>query len=133
MAEKVPNAKPVTPPLQRSRVVSLDALRGFDLFLLCGFTGIYGSLMNGPLSKFIEGSKFWETLQYQICEHSDWEGFTLHDLIMPLFMFMSGVTICYSMAKYKKSEQNPTPSRLRFWCRLIRRILLLGTSRTSAR
>lgn len=125
MAEKVPNAKPVTPPLQRSRVVSLDALRGFDLFLLCGFTGIYGSLMNGPLSKFIEGSKFWETLQYQICEHSDWEGFTLHDLIMPLFMFMSGVTICYSMAKYKKSEQNPTPSRLRFWCRLIRRILLL--------
>ena len=125
MAEKAPTPKPVVPPLQKTRVISLDALRGFDLFLLCGFTSIYGALMNGPLSRFTEGSKFWETMNYQICEHSDWEGFTLHDLIMPLFMFMSGVTICFSMAKYKKSEENPSPSRFRFWCRLIRRILLL--------
>ena len=125
MSEHTSTSKPVVTPLQKTRVISLDALRGFDLFLLCGFTGIYGKLMYGPLSKFTEGSPFWKTLNHQICEHSDWEGFTLHDLTMPLFIFMSGVTICYSMAKYKKSSENPNPSKFRFWFRLIRRILLL--------
>lgn len=121
------NSETVVPkaPLPKGRVASLDALRGFDLFLLFGLGSIFCSFVDGPFKEYCHDSKFWETLKYQICSHSDWTGFTLHDLIMPLFMFMAGVTIPYSMAKFKKSESNPNPSYGKFWLRLTRRIILL--------
>lgn len=111
------------PPVKK-RLVSLDALRGFDLFLLFGLCPIFQASLE-LLNRFFPNKERWDSLADFVCRHSEWEGFTLYDLIMPLFMFMSGVTICYSMAKYKKSESNPNPSRGRFWCRLVRRVLLL--------
>lgn len=111
-------------PPQRVRLTSLDALRGFDLFLLVGLARIYPQLLE-PLKNHFSNTEIWDKLGYQFCSHSDWTGFTLHDLIMPLFIFMSGATICFSMAKYKKSDTNPNPSRVRFCFRLVRRIVLL--------
>lgn len=120
-----PNATPPAAPLPKlkKRVVSLDALRGFDLFLLCGLTGIFQSLMTGPFRETLDGSKFWQEMMRQ-CGHVEWEGFTLHDLIMPLFMFMAGVTIPYSMARFRKSE-NPNASKTKLILRLARRMALL--------
>ena len=112
------------PALPKVRLVSLDALRGLDLFLLVGLANIYPALTT-LLNRFFPKTDIWEKLNYQFCQHSDWTGFTVHDLIMPLFIFMSGATICFSMAKYKKSEENPNPSRTRFWMRFTRRIVLL--------
>ncbi|MDE5638499.1 MAG: DUF5009 domain-containing protein, partial [Odoribacter sp.] len=68
-------------------------LRGFDLFcliMLCPFlhafnwTGEYGWLQ--PVMK-----------QFN---HVAWEGFVFWDLVMPLFMFMAGVSIPFAFSKY---------------------------------
>ena len=32
-------------------------------------------------------------------EHTEWHGFTLYDLIFPLFLFMAGVAMPFSFAK----------------------------------
>ena len=96
------------------RLRSLDILRGLDLWLL---------LMVGPLLRVV--FNVWEpqsqTFQWISSQlhHVDWEGFTLWDIIMPLFMFMSGITIPFSMRKFKDS-----PDRS-FYLRLLKRFSLL--------
>ena len=54
--------------------------------------------------------------------HSPWIGFTLYDLIFPLFIFMSGVTIPYAItSKIAKG----TLSKPRAYFRVLRRFILL--------
>ena len=55
-------------------------------------------------------------------EHVSWEGFVLWDLIMPLFIFMSGMTIPFSMAKYRNGEEKPATG---FYLKLLKRFCLL--------
>ena len=52
--------------------------------------------------------------------HVDWEGFSSWDLVMPLFMFMSGITIPFALARYKR-EGNKSVA----YCRIAKRVLLL--------
>lgn len=96
------------------RLMSVDALRGFDMFwimqgkevVIALITLLYGALPP------------W--LQYHF-EHPEWIGFSAWDLIMPLFLFISGVTIPFSIEKYTQQQS----SRKRFYIRLIRRIVIL--------
>ena len=68
------------------RLVSLDALRGFDMFWITGGTAILlglGKVIQRPLfDKFLE--------QF---EHVRWQGLHFYDLIWPLFMFIMGAAI----------------------------------------
>lgn len=99
---------------QRQRLASLDILRGMDLFLL---------LVAGPIiHKFLEinTSPIWDGVRRQVT-HVSWEGFVLWDIIMPLFMFMSGATIPFSMAKYREGER---PGKA-FHLKLLKRFALL--------
>ena len=95
------------------RLASLDILRGADMFLL---------LFLGPILHSIcevyPGSTAWLAGQ---TEHVAWEGFVLWDIIMPLFLFMSGVTIPFSMAKYKEGVQPDG----KFYLKLLKRFCLL--------
>lgn len=95
------------------RLASLDILRGFDLFMLT---------VIGPLTHFLmdTGDYRWATVVDPLISHAEWAGFSPWDLIMPLFMFMSGVTIPFSMAKYRDGGQR----RQLFW-RLFKRVGLL--------
>jgi predicted acyltransferase len=43
----------------------------------------------------------WEFIRFH-ADHVMWEGFSLWDIIMPLFMFMSGITIPFSMKRYQQ-------------------------------
>jgi predicted acyltransferase len=43
-------------------------------------------------------------------EHTEWHGFTLYDLIFPLFLFMAGVAMPFSFAK--RLERGDTKSQL---------------------
>lgn len=95
------------------RLASLDILRGFDMWLLL----MFGPIVHSFLS--VNQSPAFDWLRTQT-SHVSWEGFVLWDLIMPLFMFMSGVTIPFSMAKVK--EQGPDRH---FWLKLFKRIALL--------
>lgn len=57
----------------------------------------------------------------QQLQHVKWEGFVLWDLIMPLFLFLSGITIPFSMARYKDG----VPPDRAFYFKLARRFVLL--------
>ena len=100
--------KPITQRLQ-----SLDILRGFDLFMLVFFQPVLYSLvrtMNLP---------FGDILLYHF-DHEQWIGFRAWDLVMPLFLFMSGVSMPFSFSKYQQM-----PDKSVIYKRLLKRVLLL--------
>jgi predicted acyltransferase len=95
------------------RLVSIDALRGFDMLMICGADAFFRSL---------EGKTKWlwlDGLATQF-EHPEWIGFTFYDFIFPLFLFVSGVSIPFSL---RKSLDVGTPKsqiyRKAFWRMLI--------------
>jgi predicted acyltransferase len=84
---------PATPLAPASlRFVSVDALRGFDMFWIVGGTPFVASILQlcGPWEK--------EYLLPQL-QHAAWEGFRLYDLIFPLFAFMVGMSVVFSLGK----------------------------------
>ena len=99
---------------RKERLASLDILRGMDLFLLL----VVGPVIHTFLS--INQSPVWDGVRHQVT-HVSWEGFVLWDIIMPLFMFMSGATIPFSMAKYREGEK---PGKA-FHLKLLKRFALL--------
>lgn len=100
--------------VKATRLASLDILRGLDLWLL---------LMIGPvLHTFLRAGygEEWDFVRFH-ADHVMWEGFSLWDIIMPLFMFMSGITIPFSMAHYRDGIS----PRKQFHVKLLRRFFLL--------
>ena len=95
------------------RLESLDALRGLDLFFLVAF---------GPLIRsFIRAADIpWLNSCEWLFQHQAWTGFSPWDLIMPLFLFMSGITIPFAYSRYKKDPDKQPLIR-----RLVKRVLLL--------
>lgn len=95
------------------RLESLDALRGFDLFFLVALGPLMHSLARTANVEWLNES-MW------VFSHVSWEGFSLWDLIMPLFLFMSGISMPFSLSRYKSiSDKRPLLRRL------AKRILLL--------
>ena len=79
------------------RLVSLDALRGFDMFWIIGGGRIVGDLVKGTGNVFLH-----DNLLPQL-KHVPWEGYHyLEDTIMPLFLFIVGVAMPFSFAKRLK-------------------------------
>ncbi len=95
------------------RLESLDALRGFDLFFLVAL----GPLMNS-LARAADAE--WFNNWMGIFNHVSWEGFSPWDLIMPLFLFMSGISMPFALSRYKSM-----PDKRPLLRRLGKRILLL--------
>ena len=79
--------------------MSLDALRGFDMLWIIG-----GSHVIEDLAK-ASNLPFFNTLAIQM-EHQQWEGFHFYDLIMPLFLFMVGMSIPFSLSKRLASGES---------------------------
>jgi predicted acyltransferase len=95
----------------QKRLQSLDALRGFDMFWITG-----GGLLSIALSK-ITGIEWMETQMH----HAHWEGFHFEDLIFPLFMFIAGVAIPFSIKT--KLEKNVPSKHLAL--KAFKRMLIL--------
>jgi len=96
------------------RLASLDALRGFDMFWIVGGEGIFHAL-----AKLTGWSAFvWISLQL---EHTEWNGFTFYDMIFPLFLFIAGVSMPYSLTK----RMNRGDTRKQIYWHVTRRMLLL--------
>ncbi len=83
----------VTP---NKRLLSLDALRGFDMFWIIGGAGVVGYL-----AQVVGLPDGWVAAIGKQFTHVEWEGFHFYDLIFPLFVFMSGVTVPYSVLSKK--------------------------------
>ena len=102
-----------TTPAPR-RLASVDALRGFDMFWIVGGS----ELVVAFVALFVNPVPEW--LLHQL-DHVPWEGFVGWDLIMPLFLFVSGASLPFSIAKWSDSGEHIG----RFYMRLVRRVALL--------
>ena len=98
------------------RLMSLDALRGFDLFWIIGGGAIFEALAkftNWPLFTWWAGQ----------LEHKYWEGFAFEDLIFPMFLFIAGVSIPFSISKRLQLGQS---RKKIYWHAFTRLVLLLA-------
>ena len=77
-----------------NRLSSLDILRGLTLFLLVFFQPVLRTLCRAIDSPFIN-----DHILYHF-SHETWVGFRFWDMIMPMFLFMCGITIPFSLSKY---------------------------------
>lgn len=107
------NIKSTTSPL-KERLSSLDILRGFDLFLLVFFQPVFVAF-----ARHWSDNPFFAFMLKQF-EHADWVGFRAWDLVMPLFLFMVGVALPFSLSKYKNGSNNS-----RIYKRITRRFVVL--------
>ena len=89
-----PRASTASSSAPAERLVSLDALRGFDMFWIIGGDRLARLLL--ARTNWPQRGKLIEQL-----EHVAWEGFRFYDLIFPLFLFLVGCVIPYSLAKYR--------------------------------
>ncbi|MDR2231539.1 MAG: DUF5009 domain-containing protein [Tannerella sp.] len=99
--------------IKTQRLQSLDILRGFDLFMLVALEPVLSGLlrtMNLPIG---------ESILYHF-SHEEWVGFRAWDLVMPLFLFMSGVSMPFSFAKFQE-----IPDKSAIYKRLFKRVALL--------
>ncbi len=97
-----------------SRLLSLDALRGFDMFFIMG---------GGPLMIAICAALGAPDCAFaRQFRHVPWEGFAFEDLIFPLFLFIAGVSFPFSTAK--RLAQGATRAAL-VWHTLRRGLTLI--------
>lgn len=96
------------------RLASLDALRGFDMLFIMGFSSLVVAICN----LFPGGGDCFIATQM---EHVEWAGLRHHDTIFPLFLFIAGISFPYSLAKQKASGV----SESRIYLKVFRRGIVL--------
>ncbi len=97
-------------------MVSIDALRGFDMLMICGADAFFRSL---------EGKTqlAWVDVLSRQFEHPEWIGFAFYDFIFPLFLFVAGVSIPFSLGK--ALEQNAPKTEI-YRKAFVRMLILIG-------
>ena len=110
------------PDVERSaapRVASIDALRGFTMFWIIGGDGLalaLGTMLAGQAPILAYAG---ELIARQF-QHADWDGLRFYDVIFPMFIFVTGVTIPFSLSRLVEREGKFAAHR-----RVLRRFLLL--------
>ena len=74
------------------RLVSIDAYRGFVMFLMMAEV-----LRLRKVAQALPESGFWRFLAHHQ-SHVEWVGASLHDFIQPSFSFLVGVALPFSIA-----------------------------------
>lgn len=83
-----------------TRVLSVDAFRGFVLFLMMAEVMHLYSLAN-----HFTDCAFCQVLRFHTT-HVEWGGCSLHDLIQPAFSFLVGVSLPFSIAQRTSRGQS---------------------------
>jgi len=109
---------------QSARLVSLDALRGFDMFWIMS-----GEHIIHTLAKATQRPLFiWMSDQLH---HTVWNGFTFYDMIFPLFLFIAGVSMPYSLQKkmlkagVDNAAQLPAAEKRKIYGAMLKRTCIL--------
>ncbi len=136
------NQQPINIKKPAARLLSLDALRGFDMFWIISGEGIFHGLANVVLTKH---NLYRNTIDWQITtngnlnfferlavgisnqlHHTVWNGFTFYDVIFPLFIFISGVSLPFSFTKQLNiAGINKGTAKKNIYRSLIKRTLVL--------
>jgi predicted acyltransferase len=99
--------KPASP-----RLLSLDALRGFDMFWIVGAEDIVHALHN------VSHTGVVNLLATQLT-HKDWQGVAFYDLIFPLFVFIVGVSLVFSLSRIVERDGKAAALKRVFWRALL--------------
>lgn len=96
------------------RILSIDTLRGFDMLFISGA---------GTSLLLLEGNTglAWVDAIAQQMEHPAWNGFTFYDFIFPLFLFIAGVSLPFSLNKGLSLGKGKT----NLYRKALRRMLIL--------
>jgi len=105
--------------LQPPRVVSVDALRGLNMFWIMGFDGAMEALAQMTDGKGMTIGAVGGFLGMQF-GHVPWEGLRFYDLIFPLFIFLTGASIVLSLPRLVERE-----GLAKAHIRIVRRSVLL--------
>ena len=98
-------------PTLSQRIMSIDALRGMDMFFIVGMEEVFEALSEMfPMSPSLN-----DRLQ-----HAPWAGFHFYDLIFPLFAFIIGVSLVFSLSKSVATEGKAEAS-----LKILKRSLIL--------
>jgi heparan-alpha-glucosaminide N-acetyltransferase len=87
-------------PRKPTRLGSIDAYRGFVMFLMMAEV-----LRLSQVAKALPGSAFWKFLAWHQ-SHVAWAGCSLHDLIQPSFSFLVGVSLPFSLTSRAAKGQS---------------------------
>jgi predicted acyltransferase len=101
--------------LPPQRISSIDCLRGFDMIWILGLE----SGLRGILNRFFPENAAAQIVSSQLT-HVRWDGFHFYDLIFPLFIFLSGLSLALSLTRRAASEPPGVTAR-----RLVERGVLL--------
>jgi predicted acyltransferase len=96
-----------------ARLMSLDALRGFDMFWIVGADALVEGLRKVSDNAAVQG------VARQL-EHVGWAGFHFEDLIFPMFVFIAGVSLVFSLSRMVEQEGRAAAA-----ARIVRRAVLL--------
>jgi predicted acyltransferase len=105
--------------LVADRVTSVDALRGFAMLWI-----ITGDAFAWALHDLATGTQGLSSAAFQFVseqfKHAPWEGFRFYDLLFPLFIFVVGVSLVFSLTRLSETE-----GRWAVHQRVLRRSVLL--------
>lgn len=99
---------------QSRRLLSLDALRGFDMFFIMGGASLLVALAT------LFPNPFFQAIAEQM-HHVQWNGLAHHDTIFPLFLFIAGISFPFSLEKQR--ERGKTDAMI--YKKIIRRGITL--------
>ena len=97
-----------------SRLLSIDALRGFDMFWITGGANVVCELCR------LSGGPIANELIAQM-DHVEWVGLHFLDFIFPVFVFITGLSYPFSHAK----QVSRGDSHKKMICKIIRRTITL--------
>jgi predicted acyltransferase len=114
-ADEIQSTKPAS-----GRLLSIDALRGFDMSIIMGV-----EVVIQRWAQWVDWQRWGHPdlgrrIQDQF-EHVEWEGFRFYDLIFPLFLFIVGVVLPFSLGKIRDEGR---PKGALYW-RILRRTVFL--------
>lgn len=101
-----------------ARIASIDAYRGFVMFLMMAEV-----LRLKAVANALPDSAFWKFLAWHQ-SHVEWIGCSLHDLIQPSFSFLVGVALPFSIASRTARGQSRGQMTLHAFGRALILILL---------
>lgn len=139
MSLSVTNNQPTT---AGNRLLSLDALRGFDMFWIVSGEGIFHGFAADVKNKYglvqdkinwqiavTDQLNFFERILVGISNqlhHTVWNGFTFYDLIFPLFIFIAGISMPFSYSKQLSAGADVKKKIYRSLAKRTILLLLLG-------
>ena len=98
----------------KERLACIDVLRGFNMFFLVGAAEVIRQFIKAFNSEALAPV-------YRQFSHVEWNGFVAWDLIMPLFLFTSGLSMPFSFNKlYEKGY-----SKAKIYAKVLKRFCLL--------